>query len=96
MKSDIEKKIDGRVATSFEDMVTEMSSNARTEILRAAQQLVKAVWLSKIYAALPADKTKVGEYFLDQELEQFLNEAVEECHKKIESIADIVRREFNQ
>ena len=77
-------------------MVTEMSSNARTEILRAAQQLVKAVWLSKIYAALPADKTKVGEYFLDQELEQFLNEAVEECHKKIESIADIVRREFNQ
>ncbi|HEU0047005.1 MAG TPA: hypothetical protein VFQ43_05295 [Nitrososphaera sp.] len=96
MKSDIEKKIDGRVAAAFEDMVTEMSSNARTEILRAAQQLVKAVWLSKIYAALPADKTKVGEYFLDQELEQFLNEAVEECHKKIESIADIVRREFNQ
>jgi hypothetical protein len=96
MKSDIEKKIDGRVAAAFEDMVTEMSSNARTEILRAAQQLVKAVWLSKIYSALPADKTKVGEYFLDQELEQFLNEAVEECHKKIESIADIVRREFNQ
>ena len=96
MKSDIEKKTDGRVAAAFEDMVTEMSSNARTEILRAAQQLVKAVWLSKIYAALPADKTKVGEYFLDQELEQFLNEAVEECHKKIESIADIVRREFNQ
>jgi hypothetical protein len=96
MKSDIEKKIDGRVAAAFEDMVTEMSSNAKTEILRAAQQLVKAVWLSKIYAALPADKTKVGEYFLDQELEQFLNEAVEECHKKIESIADIVRREFNQ
>jgi len=96
MKSDIEKKIDGRVAAAFEDMVTEMSSNARTEILRAAQQLVKAVWLSKIYAALPPDKTKVGEYFLDQELEQFLNEAVEECHKKIESIADIVRREFNQ
>ena len=96
MKSDIEKKIDGRVAAAFEDMVTEMSSNARTEILRAAQQLVKAVWLSKIYAALPADKTKVGEYFLDQELEQFLNEAVEQCHKKIESIADIVRREFNQ
>ena len=72
MKSDIEKKTDGRVAAAFEDMVTEMSSNARTEILRAAQQLVKAVWLSKIYAALPADKTKVGEYFLDQELEQSL------------------------
>ena len=29
MKSDIEKKIDGRVAAAFEDMVTEMSSNAR-------------------------------------------------------------------
>jgi hypothetical protein len=96
MNPDIEKKINARVAAAFEDLVTGMSSKARNEILRVAEELVKAVWHGKIYAAMPADKTKVGEYFLDQELEQFLNEAVEECHKKIEAIADNVRGEFNQ
>jgi hypothetical protein len=95
MKSDIEKKIDARVAAAFEDIVLGMSNKARSEILRAAQELVKAIWFGKIYAAMPADKTTVGEYFLDQELEQFLNEAVEECHKKIESIAYNVKTEFN-
>ena len=95
MKSDIEKKIDARVATAFEDIVLGMSNKARGEILRAAQELVKAVWFGKIYAAMPADQTTLAEYFLDQELEQFLNEAVEECHKKIESIAYNVKMEFN-
>jgi hypothetical protein len=95
LKSDIEKKIDARVATAFEDIVLGMSNKARGEILRAAQELVKAVWFGKIYAAMPADQTTLAEYFLDQELEQFLNEAVEECHKKIESIAYNVKMEFN-
>jgi hypothetical protein len=83
------------VAAAFEDIVTGMSSKARNEILRPAGELVKTVWYAKIYAAMPADKTKVGEYFLDQELEQFLNEAFEECHTKIDTIADNVRRKFN-
>lgn len=96
MKADIEKKIGARVAAAFEDVVSGMSSKATNEILRAAEELVKTVWHGKIYAALPADKTKINEYFLDQELEQFLNEAVEECHKKIEAIAETVRRQFSR
>ena len=95
MKPDIEKKIGARVAAAFDDIVTGMSTRASKEILRAAEELVKTVWNGKIYAAMPADKTKIDEYFLDQELEQFLNEAVEECHKKIEAIAETVRRQFN-
>jgi predicted DNA-binding transcriptional regulator len=93
MKADVEKKINARTAAAFEDMVSGMSSKARNGILTAAEELVKTVWLGKIYAAMPADKTTVAEYFLDQELEQFLNEAVEECHKKIEAIVENVKRQ---
>ena len=96
MKSDVEKKISARVAAVFEDIVTGMSTKARNDILSAAENIVREVWFGKIYAALPADKTMVGEYFLDAELEQFLNEAVEEGHKGIESIAEMIRREFNR
>jgi hypothetical protein len=96
MQSDIEKKIDGRVVAAFEDIINGLSSTARNEVLRTAQELVKAVWFGKIYAAMPADKTKASEYFLDAELELFLNEAVEECHKKVDSIAERVRNEFNR
>ncbi|HEU4344004.1 MAG TPA: hypothetical protein VFU31_20810 [Candidatus Binatia bacterium] len=94
MKADVEKKINARTAAAFEDMVSGMSSKAKNGILTATAQLVKTVWLAKIYAAMPADKTTVDEYFLDQELEQFLNEAVEECHKRVETIAENVKREF--
>ena len=96
MKADIEKKIGAQVAAAFEDVVRGMSSKAGNEILRAAEELIKTVWLGKIYAAMPADKTKIEEYFLDQELEQFLNEAVEECHAKIAAIAATVRGQFSR
>jgi len=96
MKADIEKKINARATAAFEDIVAGMSNKTRNEILRAAEELVKAVWVGKIYAALPADQTTIAEYFLDQELEQFLNEAIDECYKKIAAIAAIVRREFGQ
>ena len=56
--------------------------------------MVRAVWTRKIYAALPKDKTTIAEYFLDAELEQFLNEAIEECHARICSIAAQVTEEF--
>ena len=88
MKADVEKKIPGRVAAAFADILGEISNSARSEILQSAQELVKAVWMGKIYAALPKDKTTIAEYFLDAELEQFLNEAIEECHAKIRSIAE--------
>ena len=58
------------------------------EILKGAQDLVRAVWTGKIYVELPKDKTTIPEYFLDAELEQFLNEAIEECYEKICLIAD--------
>jgi hypothetical protein len=88
MKSDVEKTIEARVAAGFEDILAETRSNARHEILQGAQAMVKAVWMGKIYAALPKDKTTIPEYFLDAELEQFLNEAIEECHARICSIAE--------
>ncbi|MGH7766373.1 MAG: hypothetical protein ACREQP_02870 [Candidatus Binatia bacterium] len=87
MKSDVEGTIEARVATAFEDILAETRSNARHEILQGAQDMVKAVWMGKIYAVLPKDKTRIPEYFLDAELEQFLNEAIEECHARICSIA---------
>jgi hypothetical protein len=34
---------------------------------------MRAVWVGKTYAALPNDKTTTPEYFLDAELEWFLN-----------------------
>ena len=88
MKSDVEKTIEPRVAAAFEDILAETRSNARHKILQGAQDMVKAVWTGKIYAALPKDKTTIPEYFLDAELEQFLNEAIEECHARISSIAE--------
>ena len=54
----------------------------------AQEMVVRAVWTGKLYSALPKDKTTVSEYFLDAELEEFLNEAVEECHAKITAIAE--------
>jgi hypothetical protein len=88
MKSDVENTIEARVAAAFEDILAETRSNTRHEILRAAQDMVRAVWMSKIYAALPKDKTTIPEYFLDAELVQFLNEAIEECYARICSIAE--------
>jgi hypothetical protein len=85
MKSDVEKTIDARVAAAFADI---LPARGRQEILKGAQDLVRAVWIGKIYAALPKDKTMIAEYFLDAELEQFLNEAVEECYAKIRAIAE--------
>jgi hypothetical protein len=95
LKSDIERKIDARVATAFEDMVLGMQQSQEGN-LKSRTRVSESVWFGKIYAAMPADQTTLAEYFLDQELEQFLNEAVEECHKKIESIAYNVKTEFNQ
>jgi len=88
MKSDVEKTIEARVAAAFEDILAETRSDTRHKILQGAQNMVKAVWTGKIYAALPKDKTTIPEYFLDAELEQFLNEAIEECHARISSIAE--------
>jgi hypothetical protein len=87
MKSDIDQLIGPRVAAAFADILAETSPGARTQILQNAEQMVRAVWTGKIYAALPKDKTTIPEYFLDAELEQLLNEAIEECHVKISAIA---------
>ena len=87
MKADVEKTIHARVVAAFEDTLAEVSSASRRQILDGAENMVKAVWMGKIYAALPKVKTTVPEYFLDAELEQFLNEAVEECHARISEIA---------
>ena len=87
MKSDVENTIEARVAAAFEDILAE-TGNSKHEILRGAQDMVRAVWMSKIYAALPKDKTTIPEYFLDAELVQFLNEAIEECYARICSIAE--------
>jgi hypothetical protein len=57
---------------------------------------VRAVWVGKIYAALPKDRTTIPEYFLDAELEQFLNEAVDECHKQIWLIGQLTKEEFSR
>ena len=89
MKSDVEKTIDARVAAAFADILP-----VRHDLMSRAQELVRAVWTGKIYAALPKDKTTIPEYFLDAELEQFLNEAIEECHEKIGSIAERVKAGF--
>jgi len=68
MKSDIDRTIDARVAAAIADIPM---PSRRAEILQGAQDLVRAVWSGKIYAALPKDKTTIPEYFLDAELEQF-------------------------
>lgn len=87
MKADIEKKLPARVAAAFEDILAGITGAAREQILTAAENMVQTVWTGKIYGALPKDKTTVPQYFLDAELEQFLNEAIEECHAKISEIA---------
>lgn len=96
MKADIERKIPARVAAAFADIIPGLDTQAGQQILTTAQELVKTVWVGKIYAALPKDKTTTSEYFLDAELEQFLNEAVEECHKQLSGIAQRAREEFSQ
>ena len=92
MKSDVEKTIEARVAGAFADILPDTES--RNEILKDAQLMVKAIWTGKIYAALPKDKTTIPEYFLDAELEEFLNEAIEECHARIRAIAEQAKEEF--
>ena len=96
MKSDIEKTIDARVATAFDDILPDTGSHARSGVLRGACDLVRTVWMSKIYNALPKDTTTGSEYFLDAELEQFLNEAVEECYSVVASIAERVKEQFSR
>jgi hypothetical protein len=56
---------------------------------------VRTVWIGKIYNALPKDKTTIPEYFLDAELEQFLNEAIEECYSVMESLAAQAKGQFS-
>ena len=92
MKSDVESTIDSRVAVAFADILPDTES--RNEILKDAQLMVRAIWTGKIYAALPKDKTTIPEYFLDAELEQFLNEAIEECYARIQTIAEQAKEEF--
>ena len=92
MKSDVESTIDSRVAVAFADILPDAES--RNEILKDAQLMVRAIWTGKIYAALPKDKTTIPEYFLDAELEQFLNEAIEECYARIQTIAEQAKEEI--
>jgi hypothetical protein len=92
MKSDVERTIDDRVAAAFADILPKTS--AKPLILKGAQDLVRAVWIGKIYANLPKDKSTVAEYFLDAELEQFLNEAIEECHGRVCSLAEQAKQNF--
>ena len=92
MKSDVDKLIGPRVIAAFADILDETTPGVRGQILQNAEQFVRAVWTEKIYAALPKDKTTIPEYFLDAELEQFLNEAIEECHLKISAIAQRTKR----
>jgi hypothetical protein len=94
MNSDVEKTIEARVGAAFEDVLAEIGTDARDEILRYARDMVKTVWTGKIYAALPKDKTTIPEYFLDAELEQFLNEAFEECYARIYSLAERAKEQL--
>jgi len=91
MKADVERTIEARVATAFADILPETS--AKQLILKGAQDLVRAVWIGKSYASLPKDKSTVAEYFLDAELEQFLNEAIEECHDRVCSLAEQAKKD---
>jgi hypothetical protein len=91
MKADVEKLIKPRVAAAFSDI---LPSTGGEEILGSAEDLVRAVWMKKIYDALPKDRTKIPEYFLDAELQQFLNEAIEECHARICRLADEAKGEL--
>lgn len=57
---------------------------------------MRTVWIGKIYNALPKDKSTIPEYFLDAELEQFLNEAIEESYSVIASIAERAKDQFSR
>ena len=94
MKLDVENKIAARVVAAFEDIVPGPDAKARQKILNGVRALVGAVWSQKIYAALPKDKTTIPEYFLDAELEQMLNDAVDECYKMVCLIAARAEEEF--
>jgi hypothetical protein len=96
MKPAIEKTIEDRVAAAFDDLLRDSGRHARGEILKGARDLVRNVWIGKIYHALPSDKTTVPEYFLDAELEAFLNEAIEECYEMIASIAERAKDNFSR
>jgi len=93
MKSDVAKKIDARVVDAFDDIVPGQGTKARQEVLNGVRALVEAVWAQKIYAGLPKDKTKIPEYFLDAELDQMLNDAVDECYKMVCLIAERAEEE---
>ncbi len=93
MKSDIEKTIDDRVAVAFADIIPETST--KQLILKGAQNMVRVVWIGKIYAHLPKDKTTVPEYCLDAELEQLLNEAIEECHDRVCFLAEQAKKSLS-
>src|SRR6266508_1526775 len=88
MKLLVEKTIEARVAAAFEDILAETRSSARHIILQGARDRVKAVWMGKIYAALPKDESTISEYFLYAEIGQFLNESIEECHARVCAIAE--------
>lgn len=94
MKPEIEKKIPARVARAFEDIVPRPDTESGQKVLTSIGSLVRAVWMGKIYAALPKDKTTIAEYFLDAELEQLLNEAVDECYKMVCLIAERAKDDF--
>lgn len=94
MKSDVEKTIDARVLAAFDGIVAGPDAKARQEILNRVRALVGAVWSQKIYAALPKDKSKISDYFLDAELEQMLNDAVDECYKMVSLIAERAEEVF--
>lgn len=95
MKADIEKTIELRVTAAFDDILPGPGSLARGQVLTGACELVRTVWIEKIYNALPKDKTTVPEYFLDAELEQFLNEAIEEAYSIVASIAERAKHQFS-
>jgi hypothetical protein len=90
--ANVEETIDSRVAAAFADILP--ATSTAEQLLNVIQELVRAVWMHKVYAALPKDKTKVPDYFLDAELEQFLNDAIEECHAKVVLIAERAKRDF--
>jgi hypothetical protein len=96
MKSDVERKIDARVVAAFDDIVPGPDAKTRQEALDGVRALVGAVWARKICAALPKDKTRIPEYFLDAELEQMLNDAVDECYKMVSLIAERAEEKFRR
>jgi hypothetical protein len=81
---------------AFDGIVPGPDAKARQVILDTVRALVGAVWSQKIYAALPKDKTKITEYFLEAELDQMLNEAFDECYKMVSLIVEQAQEEFRR